>query len=450
MPDAWEDQIPFYVAGTLTKTEATRLERHFASCGECRRSLDEWQRIATAVRAEAASQLRGLPPLAPRVIATANRQAVGRYGSAPSLVRRPSRTATTSLTLMAAVFTVILFGGLLAFMVLNSSLLQQQANENQVALLPSATPTAVPGTPGEVPQIIIIEPSATPITPTFVVPPSATPTLEFLVVTPVQRLPTSRPTSAPLLILPPTVIASPTPEIPIGTGMGGGGGEPADTVPFSLMQAATCTAHVALSNGVVDLYTNADYTSPVLASLTQADELTVLASRTDGWLQVSLISTSGSKSLLGWVRLEQVYLSGNCDSSPLIGASPTNTPSATATVLPFPTFSPTPVAITSGRWTETRTVTTNGCAVSDADPITQLPVSLTANGSTINVIYGTNGTVLTLARMSDGSFSGSTGVSQGILTLTLAFKTPSSYSGEEVVTHTDGCVVRASVSGVSG
>ena len=99
------------------------------------------------------------------MIATANRQAVGRYGYAPSPIRRPSRAAATSLTLMAAVFTVVLFGGLLAFIVLNSSLLQRQADENQVALLPSATPTAVQVTPGEVPQIIVIEPSATPILP---------------------------------------------------------------------------------------------------------------------------------------------------------------------------------------------------------------------------------------------------------------------------------------------
>ncbi len=426
MPDAWEDQIPFYVAGTLTKADATRLERHFASCGECRRSLDEWQRIATAVRAEAASQLRGLPPLAPRVIATANRQAVGRYGSAPSLVRRPSRTATTSLTLLAAVFTVVLFGGLLALMVLNSSLLQRQADQNQVALLPSATPTAVSGTPGEAPQIIVIEPSATVVTPTH----------DFVVIPSVQK----QPTSAPPVILPPTVIATPTPQLPVAAGMGGGGDS-----SLSLMQTTICMAHVALPNGVADLYANADKTSTVLSSITQADELTALTSRADGWLQVSV--SKGSTTLLGWVRQELVYLSGSCDSLPLIGATPTITPSATATVLPFPTFSPTPVAITSGRWTETRTVTTNGCAVSDADPITQVPVSLTANGSTINVTYGANGTVLTLARLSDSSFSGSTSTSQGILTLTLTFKTSTSYSGEEVVTHTDGCVVRATISG---
>ncbi len=431
MPDVWEEQIPFYVAGTLTKAEATRLERHLVGCAECRRDLDEWQRIASAVRADAASQLRGLPPLAPRVIATANRQAVGRYGFAPGQIRQPSRTATTSLTLMAAVFTVVLFGGLLAFMVLNSSLLQRQAEQDQVALLPSATPTAVQVTPGEAPQIIVIEPSVTPILPTVI----ASPTLEFLVITPVPKLPTR----APLVILPPTVVASPTPQVPLG--MGGGG---SDVAPFSLMQSATCTAYVALANGVADLYTTPDETSAIVASVTQADELTALASRADGWLQVS--TGTGSKSLTGWVRQELVYLSGSCDSLPQIDTPLAATPIATATVLPFPTFSPTAPAITGGRWTETRTITSNGCTT-DADATAQLAVSLTTSGSSISAIYGSDGTTLTLARLSDSSFSGSTGTGQGILTLTLTFSTSTRYSGEEVLTRSDGCVVRASVSG---
>ncbi len=426
MPDVWEEQIPFYVAGTLTKAEAARLDRHFAACAECRRSLDEWQRIASAVRAEAASQLRGLPPLAPRVIATANRQAVGRYGYAPSPIRRPSRAATTSLTLMAAVFTVVLFGGLLAFLVLNSSLLQRQADENQVALLPSTTPTTVQVTAGEAPQIIVIEPSATPVVPTL-----ATPTLEFVVVPTVQK----QPTRAPQVILPPTLAPTQSPM-----GMGGGG---SDVAPFSLMQTATCTAHVALANGIADLYAEPDESSAVLTSAAQADDLTALAFRADGWLQVS--DPAGSKPLVGWVRQELVYLSGSCDSLPQIDAPSGTTP--TATVLPFPTFSPTPATISAGRWTETRAVTTNGCAAADADSTTQLPISLTANDSTINATYGTDGTILMLARMSDNSFSGSTSTSQGILTLTLTFNTSASYSGEEVVTHTNGCVVHSNVSG---
>ena len=218
-------------------------------------------------------------------------------------------------------------------------------------------------------------------------------------------------------------------------GMGGGG----EVSPFSLMQTATCTAHVARADGVVDLYADPDETSAIVASVTQAEDLTALASRADGWLQVSYAPES--KPLTGWVRQELIYLSGACDSLPLIDAPSGTTP--TATVLPFPTFSPTPAAISSGRWTETRSITTNGCAVSDADPTTQLAVSLTANGGTINATYGTDGTILTLTRLSDSSFSGSASTSQGILTLTLTFSTSTRYSGEEVVTHTDGCVVRA-------
>ena len=137
--------------------------------------------------------------------------------------------------------------------------------------------------------------------------------------------------------------------------MGGGGGDVgSDVAPFSLMQPATCTAHVALANGTANLYASPDESSAVLASATQADDLTALAARTDGWLQVS---TTGSKSLTGWVRQELVYLSGACDSLPQIDVPVVITPAAgttpTATVLPFPTFSPTAPAITGGRWTET-------------------------------------------------------------------------------------------------
>ena len=196
---SWEEQIPFYVAGTLTKAEATRLERHLAGCAECRRSLDDWQRIATAVRADAASQLRGLPPLAPRVIATANRQAVGRYGYAPSPLRQPSRTATTSLTLMAAVFTVILFGGLLAFMVLNSSLLQQtgESESSRAAAFADADHDHYPGDAGRSAADHHHRTLGDADPARDADPPTVTPTLEFLVVTPVPKLPTRVPTSAP-------------------------------------------------------------------------------------------------------------------------------------------------------------------------------------------------------------------------------------------------------------
>ncbi len=446
MHNAWEEMIPFYIAGTLPRADALRLEQHLAQCAQCRQALDEWQRIAAAVRADAASQMRGLPPLSPRVIAVANGQAIGRYGAA-SQMRHPSRAATTSLTLMAAVFTVVLLGGLLAFMVLNGALRREA---EQVVLAPSMTPSAVNPTllsGTQQPQIIIIEPSETPLrplsTPVIIVPPTSA------LVTRVALAPLLA-TRAPLLVLPPTLpptqaVAQPT-QAPLGQGGDG------DSASFSLLQSATCTAHVALSTGIASLYTSTSTTSPIMATVAQTDDLVVLARSSNGWLQVQY--SAHSTLLTGWVQQELVYAAGNCDTLPLIDSttSVSPSPSASPTVLPFPTPSPISDTVTSGQWTESRTVMTNACATSDADSLVQIPVSLStsgsANGSTVSAVYGGAGTAIMLMRTSDHVYSGSTSTSQGILTLTLTFSTSTGYSGEEVITYSDGCTARASLSGV--
>src|SRR5690606_39203077 len=126
MLDNWEALIPFYVAGTLSREETAHLEKVLAHNAEARRSLEEWRGIAAAVRADAARQLRDLPPLSAQVIAQANAQAADRRyfqpqiaaseRSAAPVVKR--RAAPLSITMLAAVFTVVIFGGLLAFMVL--------------------------------------------------------------------------------------------------------------------------------------------------------------------------------------------------------------------------------------------------------------------------------------------------------------------------------------------
>jgi anti-sigma factor RsiW len=38
----WKDLIPFYIAGTLSKTEMLQLERHLAECVSCRQDVNDW------------------------------------------------------------------------------------------------------------------------------------------------------------------------------------------------------------------------------------------------------------------------------------------------------------------------------------------------------------------------------------------------------------------------
>jgi WD40 repeat protein len=55
------DQLPFYVAGTLTEDERDRVERHLAKCVQCSASVDEWRRLREVVRLKAARRVRHLP-----------------------------------------------------------------------------------------------------------------------------------------------------------------------------------------------------------------------------------------------------------------------------------------------------------------------------------------------------------------------------------------------------
>ena len=91
MHNLWEEMLPFYIAGSLPKAEATRLERHLEHCETCSQSMSDWKLVAAAVRAEAASQMRALPPLSADVLREASRRrcCVG-AGSQPDAARRRS------------------------------------------------------------------------------------------------------------------------------------------------------------------------------------------------------------------------------------------------------------------------------------------------------------------------------------------------------------------------
>jgi hypothetical protein len=61
------NQLPFYVAGVLSTDERAHVEQHLQTCPECRRDMADWQRVAHAVRVQAAAREGALPALSPVV-----------------------------------------------------------------------------------------------------------------------------------------------------------------------------------------------------------------------------------------------------------------------------------------------------------------------------------------------------------------------------------------------
>jgi anti-sigma factor RsiW len=100
------NQLPLYVAGVLSAEEHTTVEQHLSTCPTCQLEVVEWQRIARAVRAEAAAREGVLPRLSPIVRG--------------NLQRRPTfgEAARSALALVWAQRVVVLRGGVVPSVVL--------------------------------------------------------------------------------------------------------------------------------------------------------------------------------------------------------------------------------------------------------------------------------------------------------------------------------------------
>ncbi|MBI5958588.1 MAG: zf-HC2 domain-containing protein, partial [Chloroflexi bacterium] len=46
MHNQWLDLIPYYIAGTVSRSKAAALEQHLARCESCRQAVEEWRQVA--------------------------------------------------------------------------------------------------------------------------------------------------------------------------------------------------------------------------------------------------------------------------------------------------------------------------------------------------------------------------------------------------------------------
>ncbi|MFN8421424.1 MAG: zf-HC2 domain-containing protein [Anaerolineae bacterium] len=181
-----EELLPFFVAGTLPPQEGDFVRQHLAACPRCKQSLTEWFEIAHAVRTEAASWSTKLPPLSPRVRA--------RLRSSKTVTNSSSRFNRLSLTLVAAMITVVFISGVLLYS-------RNRGDNTEVAAAPTETQTVIPPT-------FTAAITATPEV-------SSTPTLTIPTLDPALQpaLPTQQPTEIASSKLP----ASATPQPPAAT-----------------------------------------------------------------------------------------------------------------------------------------------------------------------------------------------------------------------------------------
>lgn len=359
-----EDQLPFFVAGTLSAAEAEFVRQHLPTCPQCRQALTEWFEIAHAVQAEAEAWSIPLPPLAERVrntigrtpqpsrrwqpapppvdgrrgvvtpTPTAPRQppqisppqisaetvptyAVPKHapqprpsgsdmGNVPSIRPRPARRPPLT---MVATFVTVFFVASMVF------LARRGDTGAPGTLLPSTTVQSVTATP----LAVALGPTEETITPS---PTLSIPTLE---VTTPPPTPSPFPTNVP----PPV---RPTEDQSIAIKSGGatprGGIQPIDPSPMPILPLPTdeippgvCAASNATGLDV-PIYGQPDDNGTIIANLPPSQRVIVFVQSGNGWYQ---ISTIGGMTV-GWMRGEMLAFTGPCSDIPL----PTPTPLATS------------------------------------------------------------------------------------------------------------------------
>lgn len=302
MHEQWQDLMPFYLAGTLSRAEAAALESHLAGCAECQLALNEWRIIAEVVKAEGQMRARALPPLAKstresikqentaaqngRVLSLPtqpNQPAVKfRQPAATLKAMKPIRTRQTRfpVTMAAAAVIVFVLGGILIFAMSRPPADENFADENEsIAALPSYTP-----------RIRLTE------TPTVTITPTQEQELGIIS--------TARPPS--------TFVPS---TLPSGAGGGiGGGGFVPQTITSALVAPESVLEGCAITNITTfaqKIYQSPDVTSLQVGLLNPQETLAVFQRSAD-WYNV--IGTDNR--IFGWIYGDGLSLTDACVSLP--------------------------------------------------------------------------------------------------------------------------------------
>ncbi len=345
----WQALIPFYIANTLTGEEKHKFEAHLSTCQDCRAEIEEWAVIGSAIRAQAETWGRGLPPLS----ATVRSQLVSHIPPPPNKAipfpveqAQPRRRINLPLTLAAAVIALLVFVGLLVALMngpsdKSSPVIAQQATAT-ASHAPSATPTNTLPPTHELG--VLNAPTATPVPiiptqpPTAILPPVVPQPTEPLVIASPFVAPTAIPTQ-------PVVLPPPPDVVPPGLGDMGDPDmlEPIEpeALESAAIEAAVMVAPPATMGTVCTLILTPEITTASLYASPTRDSaiLTTIASavevigRTElGWNRVWY--SDGITTWIGWVYPSDGMRSGACGDIPLLpDIIPTQPPETTPEII---------------------------------------------------------------------------------------------------------------------
>ena len=334
----YRDQIPFYIAQTLSPHERQAFERHLADCDACQRELAEWRTVAAAVWQETDRIARQVPPLSQDVynrLQYRDRPARSQTPLAPPsyakpvspnmrLPRRSSRRQRfgVRLALVAGFVGAMLFGGVLVLAALY--ILPPRLNTTATpAIALRATDVRMPAQADD---------ATTLISPTTV--PSATHTPTSIRIVPAQQLPpTLAPTATAVYIPPPTSAPTLTPRslpdntIPQSTPATSAFDQPAIAMaqqgmigPFitrtpGLQQDGTHLCYLFNpTDDALPLYRTASDNPDIVAWMPAGTQYRTVIRSATGWYQITVPQPNTAGYIMAWMPPETAYLRGSCDA----------------------------------------------------------------------------------------------------------------------------------------
>lgn len=152
---SWQELLEMYLTGTLSEQDKVLFERYLAQNAAYRRQVNEWKKIAQAVRADAESRVDSLPPLRLRGVHYPTQSLNGshsqgkkeRVNMQQAIEWKSEKRSSVPLTAVAALIAVVMLGGLVLFSnrggddnPLLSGLEQRASATASPTIPPSATP----------------------------------------------------------------------------------------------------------------------------------------------------------------------------------------------------------------------------------------------------------------------------------------------------------------------